>query len=154
MKKKMSKMIIAVGFFVMALMGAVTVNQGLAQPVYAENDNTESCTCTKPDGTIVQGTKTKTAILGNGTETGCECGKGEGVISILSFVVNILTIGVAILGMIGITIVGIQYITAGGSEEKTRKAKRRMFEIVLGLAAYVVVYALLSWLIPGFTVGL
>lgn len=151
MKGKISKMIIAVGIFVMALVGAAT--QGVAQPVYAD-DNTESCTCTYPDGSTAQGTKTKTAILGNGTSTGCECGKGEGIISILSFVVNILTIGVGVLGMIGITIVGIQYITAGGNEEKTRKAKRRMFEIVLGLAAYVVVYALLSWLIPGFTVGL
>ena len=38
--------------------------------------------------------------------------------------------------------------TAGGSEEKTRKAKRRMFEIVIGLVAYVVLYAFVKWLIP------
>lgn len=94
----------------------------------------------------------KTAILSGGCS--CEDGGGSEIVHILSLVVNILTIGVGVLGVIGITIVGIQYITAGGNEEKTRKAKRRMFEIVLGLAAYVVVYALLSWLIPEFGVNL
>ena len=61
-----------------------------------------------------------------------------------------MTIGVGILGVLGITIVGIQYLTAGGNEEKTRKAKRRLFEIVLGLAVYVAIYAILQWLLPGF----
>jgi hypothetical protein len=41
-------------------------------------------------------------------------------------------------------------LTAKGNEEQVKKAKRRIAEIVLGLAAYVTVYALLSWLLPGF----
>ena len=86
-----------------------------------------------------------TAILGNG----CVCDKnGSSVIHILSLVVDIMSIGIGILGVIGITIVGIQYLTAGGSEEKTRKAKRRMFEIVIGIVAYVLLYAFLKWLLP------
>ena len=81
-----------------------------------------------------------------------ECNNtGAGSIrEIILNVIDILSIGVGILGVIGISIVGIQYLTAGGSEEKTRKAKRRMFEIVLGLVAYVVIYALLKWLLPEF----
>lgn len=75
---------------------------------------------------------------------------GAGVICILNLVIEIMTIGIGILGVLGITIVGIQYLTAGGSEEKTRKAKRRMFEIMIGLLAYVVIYGLLKWLLPGF----
>ena len=59
-----------------------------------------------------------------------------------------MSIGIGILGVIGITIVGIQYLTAGGSEEKTRKAKRRMFEIVIGIVAYVLLYWFLKWLLP------
>ena len=90
-----------------------------------------------------------TAILG---ENGCSCddGKGSGVISVLNFVVNIMTIGIGILAAIGITVVGIQYLTAGGNEEQVRKSKRRLIEIVIGIAAYVVIYALLVWLLPGF----
>lgn len=94
-----------------------------------------------------------TALLGS---NGCSCKSGEtaedgaGIENVLNLVVRIMSVGVGILGAIGITIVGIQYLTAGGSEEQTRKAKRRMFEIVLGLAFYVVAYALLSWLLPDF----
>jgi len=108
-------------------------------PVFADTP----CTCANGDS----GTKPDTAILGN---SACDCGHGESIIGILSLIVNIMTIGIGILGVIGISVVGIQYPTAGGNEEKTHKAKRRMFEIVIGLAAYVVIYALLNWLIPDF----
>ena len=74
----------------------------------------------------------------------------DGVMCVLEMVVDILTIGVGVLGVLGITIVGIQYLTAGGNEEQTRKAKRRMFEIVIGLVVYVLAYSLLKWLLPGF----
>ncbi len=70
----------------------------------------------------------------------------QGIDGVLNLVVDIMTMGIGILGVLGIVITGIQYLTAGGSEEKTRKAKRRMFEIVIGLVAYAVVYAFLTWL--------
>ncbi|MBR3169044.1 hypothetical protein IKF23_01230 [Candidatus Saccharibacteria bacterium] len=85
--------------------------------------------------------------------TGCagaENGSGEGIKCVIRLVVDILSVLVGIVGVIGIVIVGIQYMTAGGNEEQTRKAKRRLFEIVIGLVAYAVVYALLAWLLPGF----
>ena len=89
-------------------------------------------------------TSVETAIL-----TGC--GQAEdGTQCILKLVVDIMSIGVGILGVIGITVVGIQYLTAGGDEGKTKKAKQRMFEIVIGLVAYVVIYAALRWLLPNF----
>lgn len=69
---------------------------------------------------------------------------------ILMLVVEIMTIGIGIVGAIGITIAGIQYITAAGNEEQTRKAKRRIFEIVIGFFAYALIYAALSFLIPDF----
>ena len=57
--------------------------------------------------------------------------------------------GVGILGVIGIMIAGIQYLTAKGNEEQVKKAKRRIGEIVLGLAAFVTLYVVISWLLPG-----
>jgi hypothetical protein len=62
----------------------------------------------------------------------------------------VLTVGIGVLGVLGITVVGIQYLTAGGSEEQTRKAKRRLFEIIIGLVGYVLIYALLKFLMPSF----
>ena len=90
----------------------------------------------------------ETTILSEATA--CDCGGGESIIGLLKLVVDIMTIGVGILGVVGITIVGIQYLTAGGNEERVRKAKRRMLEIIIGLAAYVVIYAALRFLIPNF----
>lgn len=111
-------------------------------PTSAANKG-ESCQCV--DGS------TGTVVVDTNILTGCDCtgaNTGGSVTNILDLVINIMTIGIGILGVIGITIVGIQYLTAGGNEEKTRKAKHRMFEIVIGLVAYVVIYAALKWLMP------
>lgn len=129
-----------------AVMMGVTMTAVVAtRPVWADQDDIQDITA--QDNSCGEGC-IKTAILG---KDGCLCDDGTGggiVIHILSLVVDILTIGIGVLGVIGITVVGIQYLTAGGSEEKTRKAKTRMLEIVIGLIAYVLVYAILRWLLP------
>lgn len=83
--------------------------------------------------------------------TGCQDnGNGEGIYCILRLVVDILSVAIGALGVLGIVITGVQYVTAGGSEEKVKKAKRRLIEIIIGLVAYVIGYAVFSWLIPNF----
>ena len=126
MKKIISLFIAA--FAIIASLGSITA------PVYADDGE-----C--PEGCV------PTAILGE-NHCSCDDGNGSGVMHILNTVIDIMTIGIGILGVIGISVVGIQYLTAGGSEEKTRKAKRRMFEIVIGLVAYVILYAVVKWLMP------
>lgn len=106
-----------------------------AQPVYADG----AC----PEGQV------ETAILGS---SHCYDVENDGIFGILSVVIDFMTVGVGILGVIGISWAGLTYLTAGGSEEKVRTAKRRMFEIVIGLAAYVLIYAVLKWLLPNFGV--
>lgn len=93
-----------------------------------------------------------TSILGGGQVCEDDPNNGGKTIfeNILSPALDIMTVGIGIIGAIGITVVGIQYMTAGDNEEQTRKAKRRMFEIVIGIAVYVLAYALLKWLLPGF----
>ena len=112
-----------------------------AMPVFAEDPPEGS---EGGDGGCVD-----TAVLGEGGQY-CEDRDG-GVKGLIMNVVDIMSVGVGILGVIGITVVGLQYLTAGGSEEKVRTAKRRMFEIVIGLVAYVLIYAILKWLLPGFS---
>lgn len=116
-------------------------------PVFAEKDEI-NCTCANNK----DGHRPPTSILGQDSESplGCECGNGESVRSVLGYVVNILTVGVGILGVVGISITGVQYLTAGGNEEQVKKAKRRLFEIVIGLAFYAVIFSLMRWLIPDF----
>ena len=116
----MKKVLVAIASTVLALFGFST--QVFAEPLGKENANVLT-KCADSD---------------------------EGIQCLLVEAVDILSIGIGIFGVIGILIVGIQYLTAGGNEEKTRKAKRRMFEIVIGLVAYAVIYALLKFLLPGF----
>ena len=87
----------------------------------------------------------ETNFFGNFEDDGSGCG----VYTILNLVIDILSMGVAILGVIGVTVAGIQYVSAKDSEEKTRKAKRRIFEIIIGLVAYAILFAAVQWLLPG-----
>ena len=86
---------------------------------------------------------------GNIDTTIIDCKGEDGVEHVLKLVIDILSIGVGVLGVVGISIVGIQYLTAGGNEDKTRKAKRRLFEIIIGLIVYAMFYAVLNWLNVG-----
>ena len=118
--------------FTVLLMGFIVI--AITPVVYADNDN--NCV--------------KTSILGNGQEV-CDDGKGNTIFTeILRPAIDIMTIGIGILGVIGISVVGIQYLTAGDNEEQTKKAKRRMLEIIIGLAIYALFYAALRWLLPNF----
>ena len=77
-----------------------------------------------------------------------DCGSGDqaAIQCILDTVVDIFTIGVGILGVIGISIAGVQYLTSSGNEEQAKKAKRRILEIVVGLAFYAVIFGILKWI--------
>lgn len=134
----MKKVLLSIVIVFIALVFAVA-------PVYAD----EKCTLTSILG------NSKCDSEGNPKSDGeyncsCDDGQGSSIENILNLVIDIMTIGIGILGVVGISIVGIQYLTAGGNEEQTRKAKRRLLEIVIGLAAYAVIYAALKWLLPEF----
>ncbi|MBR2839833.1 hypothetical protein IKE82_00665 [Candidatus Saccharibacteria bacterium] len=79
----------------------------------------------------------------------CEEGGDGGIFHILRLVIDIFSIGVGILAVVGISWAGLQYLTAKDSAEQTLKAKRRLFEIVIGVALYAVLYGVLRWLLLG-----
>ncbi|MDR3298133.1 MAG: pilin [Candidatus Nomurabacteria bacterium] len=77
------------------------------------------------------------------------CGPdNDGVVEILSLVLNIMTMGMGILATIGIVISGIQWLTARDKEDQVVKAKSRIFNIVIGIAVWGIMWLLLSWLLP------
>ena len=76
--------------------------------------------------------------------------EGEGAVNhIFLLILDIMTIGIGILGVVGISVSGIQYLTAADDATKATKAKRRIFEIIIGLALYALLWAGLEWLMPG-----
>ncbi len=68
---------------------------------------------------------------------------------ILNYIIDILTFGIAVAATIGVVLSGITYLTAKDNEQQTTKAKRRIYEIVIGLVAYAALYAALKFLLPG-----
>ena len=74
---------------------------------------------------------------------------GGGVFMVLNVILQVLTWGVGIAGTAGIIFTGIQYMTAKDDVAQLTKAKNRLIQIVIGLAAYAVMWAFLQWLLPG-----
>ena len=79
----------------------------------------------------------------------CDGEGGEGIIQLLGLALGILTAGVGILATIGLVVSGIQYVSARDDAGKVAKVKSRIFNIMIGLLAYGVMWVVLQWLIPG-----
>lgn len=79
----------------------------------------------------------------------CKEGGDGGVNHILILIIDILSIGVGVLAVISLSWAGILYLTSKGDTSKTTIAKRRIGEIVIGIAVYSVIFVLVQWLLPG-----
>lgn len=69
--------------------------------------------------------------------------------SILKLVINIMTAGVAVLAVGGLVWGAILYTSAGGSQEQIKKALDVIRNVVIGIIAFALMWAFLTWLIPG-----
>jgi hypothetical protein len=74
---------------------------------------------------------------------------GDGIWKILLLAINILTAGVGVVALGGIVYASILYTTAGGGTEQTKKAMEMIANVVIGLIAYVLMYAFLNYIVPG-----
>lgn len=89
------------------------------------------------------------------TENKCKDGStpnpidSNGVWGILKLAINIMTAGVGILAVGGIVYGSILYTSAGGSSEQTKRAMGIITNVVIGLIAYALMYAITNFLIPG-----
>lgn len=79
----------------------------------------------------------------------CDNCNGSAVMQILAYVVRIMTIGVGILAVIGIMVFGIRYLTSHGNENLAIKARRHLFQVLLGLVSYIVLVLAAGWILPG-----
>lgn len=91
----------------------------------------------------------KTAII-KCTQDG-KGGKVEnsGIWGILLIVLNILTAGAGIVAVGGLVYAGILYASAGDEAAKVTKAKETIFNVVVGLVSFGLMWAALQFLIPG-----
>ena len=74
--------------------------------------------------------------------------KPNAIWGILSLVINILTAGIGIIAVGGAVYGAILYTTAGGSVDQTKQAKTIIFNVIIGLVAYAMMYSFLNFIIP------
>lgn len=68
---------------------------------------------------------------------------------LLGLVVKILSYGLGAAAVIGVVVAGIMYLMARDNESQVAAAKQRLLNTVIGLIAWVVMFSVVSWLIPG-----
>jgi len=60
-----------------------------------------------------------------------------------------LTAGIGVLAVAGIVYGSILYTSAGDSSEKVSKSREVIRNVVIGILAYALMYAVLNFIIPG-----
>lgn len=73
----------------------------------------------------------------------------NGVWALLLMAINILTAGIGIAAIGGIVYGSILYTTAGDNESQIKTAKEVIRNVIIGLIAYIGMFALLQFIIPG-----
>ena len=106
-------------------------------PAMASDGPSQHSETTHTDGTA------KTAILKSCAK---DDGQGGGILCLLGEGLDILSWIVGALGFAALVFVGFQYLTAGDNEEQIKKAKRRIVEIVIGVALFLLANVIVQWL--------
>ncbi|MBR3378415.1 Ig-like domain-containing protein [Candidatus Saccharibacteria bacterium] len=78
----------------------------------------------------------------------CSNKDATGISNVVNFILTILTGGAVVAGTIGLIVCGVMWMSARDDEVAVVKAKRRMANIVIGVVAWVLVYALANLVIP------
>lgn len=92
---------------------------------------------------------TETAIIKCTTTSTGDTTKDSAIWALLIMVINIMTAGIGILAVGAIAYGGVLYATAGGSSEQTKKAISLITNTVVGLVCFLLMSAILNYLIPG-----
>lgn len=76
-------------------------------------------------------------------------GNGNGIFAIIMIVLNVLTVSVLVVAVLGFILSGVQYISARDNEAQVVSAKKRMMQIITGVIIYAVAWTGLEWIVPG-----
>ncbi len=91
----------------------------------------------------------KTSIINCTQKKGATTAETSPIWGVLLIVLNIMTAGVGILAVGGIVYASILYASAGDKSEQTKKAVSIITNVVIGIAAYGLMYVFLNFLVPG-----
>jgi hypothetical protein len=85
-----------------------------------------------------------------GTNNSVDCNAPGGVIfAYLRIIIQFLSGAIGLVIVLMIIIGGIQYITSAGDPGAVKAAKNRIVNAITGLVLFVLMFAILNFLIPG-----
>ena len=136
--------------------GAAAVQTARAQApessksaICKEGSGTPQEPCVNPDVTTIKGKEAARDPnkVSCGSAPGADCG---GVVkNIVNPGIRIMTAIVGIIVAISLVIAAITYGAAGGDPSKVGAAKKRITNTIVALIAYIFMFGLLQWLVPG-----
>lgn len=105
----------------------------------------EECKCNEP---------MKMNLFGNCQKGGemmfCDAsGTGNGILFVIRIALSILMAGVGVLGTIGIIWCGYLILSARDNEAQVVTAKRRLLDIIIGIAAFGLIWVISELILPG-----
>ncbi len=81
---------------------------------------------------------------------GVDCPEGENpIIAYLVATINFLSGIVVVVVTIMVAVAGVQYITSRGRPDQIEIAKKKLTNALIALGTYIMLYAILQWIIPG-----
>lgn len=79
----------------------------------------------------------------------CDIGGDATIWYLINIITTILTAGVGALAVIGIILSGLTLLSARDDPDQVRKAKKRLFDVVVGVVIWGLLWVLIQFLIPG-----
>ena len=81
---------------------------------------------------------------------GVDCDPNENpIISYATAIINFLAGIVGVVVAIMVAVAGVQYITSRGRPDQIEIAKKKLTNALIALGTYLLLYAILQWIIPG-----
>lgn len=84
---------------------------------------------------------------------GEKCLENNPIIVWLNFFINVFAAVIGVGAVAMLIFAGVQYTTAADNPSQVEAAKKKIGAVVLGLVAFIFLYAFLNWLIPGGVIG-
>lgn len=102
------------------------------------------------DVSVVPEGKSPCVVFSGSCETECkDDGSGSCIYKYINLALTFLSTGVGVVIVIMIIVGGIQYATSSGDPSAIGAAKGRIANALIALIAFILMYAVLQWLIPG-----
>lgn len=108
-----------------------------------------SYTCTYTGGFSIPECSGEASYNCKSEESLNTCSKNNPIVVWLSFFINMLAAIVGIGAIIMVIVAGLQYSAARDNPQGIQAAKQKLTNVLIGIAAFVFMYAFLQWLIPG-----